>query len=89
MQVSIVKPSLRIMSDVTDFDPEITMLISACLTDLEMSGLVVDESDPLVVQAVITYCKAHFGIENSDSEKYQKSYDSMKANLLVLGEIFV
>lgn len=89
MEVSVVKPSLRIMSDVTDFDSEITMLISACISDLETSGLVVDESHPLVIQAVTTYCKAHFGVENSDSEKYLNSYYSQKAHLIVCGEMII
>lgn len=87
MEVSVVKPSLRVMSDVTDFDSEIMMLINACLSDLNTSGLIIDEAEPLVIQAVITYCKAHFGIENSDSEKYLNSYYSMKAHLLVCGDM--
>lgn len=85
MEVTVVKPSLRIMSDVNDFDVEIKMLIDACIMDLNNSGLIVDEDDPLTIQAITTYCKAHFGIENSDSEKYQKSYDMIKTNLIVCG----
>lgn len=86
MQVSVVKPSLRIPTDVTEYDTEIQMLIDACVIDLSMSGLSVDESNPMFVQAIVTYCKAHFGIENSDSEKFRQSYNMLKTSLIVCGD---
>ena len=45
-----------------------------------------NEEDPLIIQAIKTYCKANFGLDNKDSEKYQKSYDLLKQSLSLCGD---
>lgn len=67
-------------SSTTVFDVEIENLISACLLDLDLSGVVKVE-DHLIKRAVGTYVKAHFGSENPDREGLIKVYDSLKAHL--------
>lgn len=80
-----IKQSLRIKS--TSFDLEIEDLIQSALLDLSMSGVKkLNETDPLIIQAVKTYCKANFGLDNKDSDKYQKSYDMLKAHLSLCGD---
>lgn len=75
-----VKMSLRIKTDT--LNEEIYDLIEACKADLSMSGVkVIDETDALIQRAIITYCKANFGLDNEDSEKYQRSYNSLKEHL--------
>ena len=75
-----VKLALRIKN--TTLDTEITDLIEACKLDLSITGVkVIDETDALIQRAIIVYCKANFGLDNSDSEKYQKSYDLLKEHL--------
>ena len=37
-------------------------------------------SDPLVLRAVITYCKLHFG-EPDDYDRLKRAYDEQKAQL--------
>ena len=64
----------------TAFDEEIENLISACLLDLDLSG-VVKLDDHLIKRAVGVYVKAHFGSENPDSEGLIKVYDSLKTHL--------
>lgn len=65
-----VKKVLRIKSD--KLDDEILDLIEACKIDLSISGVKkIDETDALVIQAIKLYCKANFGLDNNDSEKYQ------------------
>ena len=72
-----VKLALRIKSN--SLDLEIQDLIESAKADLNISGVKnLDEEDPLIIQAVKTYCKANFGLDNKDSEKYQKSYDMLK-----------
>lgn len=80
-----VKQALRIKSK--SLDTDITDLIESAKLDLKISGVVkTNEEDPLIQQAIKTYCKANFGLDNKDSEKYQKSYDMLKQHLSLCGE---
>lgn len=75
-----VKLALRISTD--SFDEEIEDLIEACKIDLNISGVnEVDEDDALIRRAILIYCKANFGLDNKDSEKYEKSYTMLKQHL--------
>lgn len=77
-----VKTSLRIMTD--DFNDEILDLIHACLLDLGIGGVEnVDTENALIIRAITTYCKYHFGdIEGVEMlERIKKSYDEQKAQL--------
>lgn len=74
-----VKLALRITTPV--FDSEISDLISAALADLGIAGVYqLDQSDALIVRAVITYCKANFG-EPDDYVRLKASYDEQKSQL--------
>lgn len=80
-----VKLSLRITSSA--FNTEVQDLISECKSDLELAGLLsVVETDPLVKRAIKAYCKANFGLDNKDSEKYMQSYESLKNKLSMTGK---
>lgn len=74
-----VKLALRITT--TAFDSEIEDLISAALADLGIAGVCdVNDTDPLIVRAVITFCKANFG-EPDEYERLKSAYDEQKAQL--------
>ena len=74
-----VKVALRIVT--ADFDDEIMDLIEAALLDLNIAGVSeMDTGDPLILRAVITFCKAHFG-EPDEYDRLKKSYDEQKAQL--------
>lgn len=80
-----VKLALRIKSN--KLDEEITDLIEACKIDLSLSGVKrIKGTDPLIQQAIKLYCKANFGLDNKDSEKYQKSYEMLKISLSLCGD---
>ena len=80
-----IKLALRIKSSA--FDLEILDLINAAKLDLRLSGIIkFEEEDPLILQAVKIYCKANFGLDNKDSEKYQASYDLLKQHLSLCGD---
>ena len=80
-----VRLALRIKS--IKLDEEIEDLIEACKIDLSISGVrKINEDDPLIQRAIIIYCKANFGMDNNDSEKYQKSYDLLKQSLSLCGD---
>jgi uncharacterized phage protein (predicted DNA packaging) len=75
-----VKLALRIT--VSELDEEIQGLIDAAKRDLAISGVdIIDETDPLIRRAIITYCKANFGYDNPEAERFQQSYDMLKQHL--------
>lgn len=82
--LSDVKTALRISETTTDFDGEIQDLIDAAKTDLGLSGVMsekVIDTDPLIKRAVIVYCKANFGYDNPDAERFHRAYDLLKTHL--------
>lgn len=80
-----IKLTLRISTD--SFDEELRDLIDACKLDLKLSGVTnIDEDDSLIKRAIILYCKANFGLDNKDSEKYEKSYGLLKQHLSLSGD---
>lgn len=79
-----VKAALRLT--VNDYDAELTAMISAALADLGISDI--DKAllhsattDALITQAVITYCRAHFGSPD-DYDRLKRSYDEQKAQMI-------
>lgn len=75
-----VKRTLRLMN-VTAFDEDITDLVNAALLDLGLAGVTNTEAtDPLIIRAVETYCKLHFG-EPEEADRLKASYDEQKAQL--------
>lgn len=74
----------------TIYDDEIKSLIDFVADDLKDVGILsfyfeaekVDwEVDSRILQAVKWYCRSTFGLYNSDMEKYDKAYRSLKATL--------
>lgn len=86
-----VKLALRISN--TAFDGEITDLISAARSDLQLSGVLEskanDDTDALIKRAIVVYCKANFGWNNPDAEKLQQSYNMLKMHLSLSQEYTV
>lgn len=75
-----VKLALRVSSDA--FDTEITDLIASAKLDLGISGVLnTADTDKLVAQAIILYCKAYFSIDSPNSEQYLKAYTSLKTHM--------
>ena len=77
-----VKLALRINN--SSYDDEITGLINACKKELELAGIAssnIVDTDVMIIQTVICYCKANFGYDNSDAERYIRSYESLKSFL--------
>ena len=76
-----VKLALRVTTDA--FDDEITDLINAACADLGIVGVTAEStsSDPLLIRAITTYCKAHFG-EPDEYDRLKASYDEQKAQLI-------
>lgn len=78
-----VKLALRIST--TAFDTELIDLIDAAEADLAGAGVThISETDPLIIRAVITYCKCHFGDPGTQYDKLKESYDEQKGQLAVM-----
>lgn len=77
--LTAVKMALRVKTDA--FDSEITALINAATADLGIAGVTNRLlTDPLVLRAVITYVRLHFG-QPDDYERLKRSYDEQKAQM--------
>ena len=76
-----VKLALRVTTDV--FDEEIGDLINAAVADLGIVGVtaVSTTTDALLIRAITTYCKVHFG-EPDEYDRLKASYDEQKAQLI-------
>lgn len=76
-----VKLAMRPAIKTNAYDSEIQDLIKAARADLRSVGVIVVDSDPLVRQAIKTYCRLHFGNpENPDM--LHTSYAEQKAQLI-------
>ena len=87
--LSAVKLALRIGASTTVYDDEVQSLIDAAKADLILAGVLegkVVGSDPLIKRAVTAYCKAHFGWNNSEAERLERSYGMLKAHLTLAGD---
>lgn len=79
--LALVKKALRIKATTTAYDDELNMLIDAARLDLGIAGVVLpDALDAVCKQAVVTYCKMHFGVPE-DADRLKASYDEQKAQL--------
>ena len=77
--LAAVKTALRVTT--TAFDNEIGGLIDAALLDMGIAGVTNDdETDALVLRAVVTYCRLNFG-QPDDYNRLKPSYDEQKAQL--------
>lgn len=84
METILAKVKLALRITTNDFDTEIADLISACLLDLGIAGVSeTGTTDPLIIRAVCTYCKYHFGDANGveQMDRLKASYDEQKAQL--------
>lgn len=80
-----VRGFLRITVDDTVINNEITTLIKACQKDLIKNGITStkaeDTGDSLIKMAILLYCKAEFGLDNKNYDKFRASYETLRTEL--------
>lgn len=77
--LSAVKMALRVTT--TAYDSELNSLINAALLDMGIAGVTNDDdTDDLILRAIITYCRLNFG-KPDDYDRLKASYDEQKAQL--------
>ena len=85
-----VKTACRVTS--TAYDAELTDLISAGLADMGITDIKPDvlvdvDPAPLILRAVVTYCRMNFGyVDEIAYERLKRSYDEQKSQLLMSSE---
>jgi len=82
-----VKLELRIKT--VTFDSEIDGLIAEAKMKIKLCGVLatlVDTPDALISRAIKLYCKANFGLNNEDSDKYEKSFIALVTHLTLCSE---
>lgn len=81
------KIALRISLSNTAFDSEVLDLIEAGKSDLRLAGILFEDEtdaeplDALVKRAVVTYCKANFGYDNPEADRFNNSFVMLKQHL--------
>ena len=97
MLIDDVRVALRVVSSKTD--SEVQAMIDAAIRDMRRVGirdelLVADDEDspmdPMVKAAVLMYCKANYGFDNSDSDRYWARYNWTVTSMLnsSMNEVF-
>lgn len=80
-----VRGFLRITVDDTVINYEIDTLIKACQKDLIKNGITStkanDTGDSLIKMAILLYCKAEFGLDNKNYDKFRTSYETLRTEL--------
>lgn len=85
-----IRGFLRITIDDLVINNEIVTHINACKKDLMRNGITStkanDEKDSLIKKAILLYCKAEFGLDNKNYEKYRNSYETLRTELAMTSE---
>ena len=78
--VTRTKAALRVSTTDADIDAEVTDLVNEALEELHRSIHFVDNDDPLILQAVKSYAKAHYGYDK-DADKWLTRFEQIKSKL--------
>ncbi|HBM74712.1 MAG TPA: DNA-packaging protein [Clostridiaceae bacterium] len=82
MLIDKIKLALRI--DDNSLDEDIQDTIDAAIADLRLCGILeskIVETDPLILRAIKTFCKAEFSVDEKEAERYRESYDMIRNHL--------
>lgn len=80
-----VRRSLRITHN--KLDDELQDVINACVYDLTVAGIKkLDENDPLIQQAIKTYCKAEYEQDVNKANRLTQAYVSLKISMALCGD---
>lgn len=80
-----VREALRITHK--KLDSELQDVIDACKMDLTIAGITkTDEEDPLIQQAIKTYCKAEYEQDMNKANRLTQAYVSLKISMSLCGD---
>lgn len=77
-----IKLALRFDDNILDEDIQDT--IDAAIADMELCGVLrskIVETDPLIIRAIKTFCKAEYSTDEKESNKYRECYEMLRNHL--------
>lgn len=78
--LNIVKESIGIASTVDSFDAELTFWINDAIATMEKTAGIpaslIEAEDPRAVCAILSYIKANFGNDRTDTNRYMSIFRS-------------
>lgn len=77
-----IKLALRFDDDALDDD--ILDNIEAAKADMKLCGICENKivnTDPLILRAVKTFCKAEFSTDDKESDRYRNAYEKLRDHL--------
>ncbi len=82
--VEEIKRAVRVKSP--DADGEIKVLAQACFSEMRIAGVnITNPQDPLAKQAVILYCKGHYGYDDKP-EGFLVAYGALRDAMALSSE---
>lgn len=89
-----VKSALRVTTDDVGINAEIKMLVESAKMDLQMSGIRVKNTaedgtvtyDDIIALAITLYCKAKFGFDNPEADRFYQMYRTIETALALSTE---
>lgn len=84
MMLALVKKSLRISS--VAFDDEVNNLIKAAILEMQRVGIVYDENNEMIQQAVVQFCKSRFGYDNKEADRFERNFTDMVKAMSLSGD---
>lgn len=82
--ITKVKHALRVSTTDEDINAEVTDLVDEALEELRRSTHPIDPDDPLILQAVKSYAKAHYGFDE-DGNKWLERFEQIKSKIGTFG----
>lgn len=80
----LIKIRERVRFTTTTLDDEIQDLIDEAKADLQLVGVLAEkiiDTDPVILRAISTYCRAYYEGDNAKSIRLQESYEHIKMHL--------
>lgn len=81
--VQKLKQRIRVRADTSN--EEILDLAESCKKELEIAGVYGDVTDPLYYQAMVLYCKGHFGYDDN-TERFLEAYQALRDAMALSGD---
>lgn len=81
--VEKIRKKVRVKSE--ESKDEIADLADACVRELELAGVYEKKEDPLYLQALILYCKAHYGYDE-DTQRFRLAFEKLRDAMALSGD---
>lgn len=81
MLMYLEKARLALRITTHAFDDEIKDIIMAGWQEIKTRGVIMNENDPMIIRAIMTYVRMHFG-DPENPERLRESYETQLGQLM-------